>query len=74
MAKKIIIALALIASVAAVAVPSFAALFHSHDPNAQGNSVCVFCNGTGRSFGPQGKGTGPFKCGVCNGTGFRGSY
>lgn len=74
MTKKLILALALAAAVAAVAVPAFASFFHSHEPGTQGNFVCSFCNGTGRSSGPNGKGTGPFKCTFCNGTGWKGSY
>lgn len=73
MIKKIIIALVLVASVAAIAAPTFAAL-HSHKEDTQGNSVCIFCAGTGRSFGSGGKGTGNYKCTQCNGTGFLGSY
>ena len=72
MKKKIILALALAAAIAAVAVPSLAG-FHSHEPQ-EGNFVCNYCNGTGRSYGPQGKGTGAFKCTFCNGTGFKGGY
>ena len=74
MIKKSILALALAAAVAAVAVPSFAS-FHSHGMDTkEGNFVCNNCDGTGRSYGPQGKGTGNSKCIFCNGTGFKGSY
>ncbi len=69
MIKKIIIALVLVASVAAIAAPTFAAL-HSHKEDTQGNFVCPWCKGTGRNNG----GTGNQRCGLCNGTGFHGSY
>lgn len=73
MTKKIILAVALAAAVAAVAAPSFAEMFHNHrmEP-AQGNTVCFFCKGSGRSGSPQAP--TPFKCQYCNGTGFQGSY
>ena len=73
MIKKLVIALALAASVVAVAAPTFAA-FHSHKEDTHGNFVCNGCNGTGRSWGAQGKGTGYNKCSWCNGTGFKGGY
>lgn len=73
MIKKLVIALALAASVVAIAAPTFAAL-HSHKEDTHGNFVCTACDGTGRSYGSGGKGTGPFKCTACNGTGFRGGY
>lgn len=73
MSKKIILALALAAAVAAVAVPSFASLF-THEETQGNGRVCIHCDGTGRSYGPQGKGTGPFRCQMCNGTGFNGGY
>lgn len=69
MIKKLVIALALAASVVAVAAPTFAA-FHSHKEDTHGNFVCSWCKGTGRNNG----GTGNQRCGLCNGTGFRGSY
>ncbi len=75
MTKKIILAVALAAAVAAVAAPSFAEIFHNHrmEP-VQGNFTCSYCNGTGRNPGPGGLGTGNMKCTYCNGTGFRGGY
>ncbi|MBQ9344795.1 MAG: hypothetical protein IJT88_06240 [Kiritimatiellae bacterium] len=73
MIKKLVIALALAASVVAIAAPTFAAL-HSHKEDTQGNYVCNACNGTGRSYGSGGKGTGNYKCWQCKGTGFIGGY
>lgn len=73
MKKKIILALVL-AAVAAVAVPSFANL-HSHKIEAkEGNYTCNAYDGTGRSAGPGGKGTGNMKCWQCKGSGFVGGY
>lgn len=75
MTKKIILAVALAAAVAAVAAPSFAEIFHNHrmEP-VQGNFTCFFCKGTGRCSGPGGPGTGNMKCTFCKGTGFQGGY
>lgn len=64
MTKKIILALALAASVVAIALPSFA--LHSHDVNVERNIACRNCNGTGLYHG--------FRCSWCKGTGFKGSY
>ena len=75
MTKKIILAVALAAAVAAVAAPSFAELFHNHrmEP-VQGQFTCHACQGTGRSYGPGGVGTGSTKCYLCKGSGFYGGY
>lgn len=72
MIKKLVIALALAASVVAIAAPTFAS--HSHGPTIQGDRVCSACDGTGRSWGSGGKGTGNYKCWQCKGTGFIGGY
>ncbi len=68
MTKKIILALALAAAIAAIAVPSFAD-FHSHAEETQGNYTCNMCKGTGRAGG-----TSNIRCIFCNGTGWNGSY
>ena len=72
MKKGVILA---IVAVAAAAAPALAGAFHNHR-HEQGvnNTVCIQCGGTGRSWGPGGKGTGMFRCNACKGSGFYGSY
>lgn len=75
MKKKIaVIAIAAIA-VAAVVAPSLANwdMDGRHAPK-QKNIVCPQCDGTGRSWGPGGKGTGSSKCWNCKGSGWWGGY
>ena len=71
--KKKIAIMAIAAAALAVALPTLAGL-HSNHEQKEGNFVCFFCKGSGRSNGPQGPGTGNSKCFACNGTGFQGSY
>lgn len=71
--KKKIAIMAIALAALAVALPTLASLHSSHEQK-EGNTVCFFCKGSGRSHGAQGPGTGPFKCPHCNGTGFQGSY
>lgn len=71
--KKKIAVMAIALGALAVALPTLASL-HSDHAQKEGNQVCTFCDGSGRNWGPQGKGTGQFRCSYCNGTGFKGSY
>lgn len=69
MKKKIAIAVAVLAAVAA---PTFAvAMHHGHDHagNVEAFS-CSLCKGTGHAFGDLSRGP----CSFCKGTGFNGSY
>lgn len=73
--KSIVLASVAIAiGMATLTASALAAHSHRHEQGSVDNFVCNFCNGTGRSNGPNGKGTGPFKCFACKGTGWNGSY
>ena len=73
--KSIILAsVAIVIGLAAFTASAVATHGHHHERGSVGNTVCIHCGGTGRSYGPNGKGTGNFKCNICKGTGWNGSY
>lgn len=73
--KSVVLASVAIAiGMATLTASALAVHSHRHEQGSVDNHVCIACNGTGRSYGPNGKGTGNFKCTSCKGTGFYGSY
>ena len=74
MKSIVLVSIAIAIGMATLATSALAAHSHQHEQGSVDNVVCAACDGTGRSWGPNGKGTGNFKCNQCKGTGWFGSY